>query len=93
MLEIAIEISTHFFRGQKLGVKLFRRLFLIYNMLAETNTTLPLQTSYVPATMVLTIRRRPRPKKSGMEGVEGGSLSRLKGDFDRSWNRRKTDAR
>jgi hypothetical protein len=36
-----------------------------------------LQTSYVPATMVLTIRRRPRPKQSGMEGIEGGSLKLL----------------
>ena len=27
--------------------------------------------------MVLTIRRRPQPKKSGMEGVEGGSLKPL----------------
>jgi hypothetical protein len=43
-------------------------------MLAEKTPTLPLQTGYVPATMVLTIRRRPQPKKSGMEGVEGGSL-------------------
>jgi hypothetical protein len=33
-----------------------------------------LQTGYVPATMVLTIRKRARPKKSGMEGVEDDSL-------------------